>query len=214
MTLDGLERELKSFRTKGKVHLTRYADDFVVTGVSKELLEHEILPIIKKFLGERGLELSQEKTRIVHIREGFDFLGQNIRKYGDGAIFIGTLLPSILLEGLITKFGKCYGTGLDVGTPTKGKLGARTGTFPTSVPGNGCLHSPVENEVLSTLRTPRSDATSRSGRMPILSTQTGANILRREINSKECPGEESLSWKRSVAYRLFDSPENRVHPEG
>ena len=83
MTLDGLERELKYFRTKGKVHLTRYADDFVVTGVSKELLEHEILPIIKKFLGERGLELSQEKTRIVHIREGFDFLGQNIRKYGN-----------------------------------------------------------------------------------------------------------------------------------
>jgi len=83
MALDGLEEELKRhFRVKDKVNLIRYADDGVVTGVSKELLEQNVLPVIENFMRERGLELSKEKTRIVHITEGFDFLGQNVRKYG------------------------------------------------------------------------------------------------------------------------------------
>ena len=30
---------------------------------------------------ERGLELSPEKTLITHIEDGFDFLGQHLRKY-------------------------------------------------------------------------------------------------------------------------------------
>ncbi len=41
----------------------------------------EVKPLVEAFLAERGLELSKEKTRIVHIEEGFDFLGQNVRKY-------------------------------------------------------------------------------------------------------------------------------------
>ena len=43
----------------------------------------EIKPLISKFLADRGLELSQEKTRVTHIQQGFDFLGFNIRKYND-----------------------------------------------------------------------------------------------------------------------------------
>jgi len=83
MTLDGLQEELKRhFPVKNKVNLIRYADDGVVTGVSKELLEQSVRPVIENFMRERGLELSQEKTRVVHITEGFDFLGQNVRKYG------------------------------------------------------------------------------------------------------------------------------------
>ena len=66
-----------------KVHTVVYADDFIVTGKSKDFLENEVLPEIRKFMGERGLELSQEKTVITHIKDGFDFLGQNIRKYND-----------------------------------------------------------------------------------------------------------------------------------
>ncbi len=58
-----------------------------MTGYSKELLENEVKPLITKFLAARGLELSQEKTKITHIEEGFDFLGQNIRKY-DGKLLI------------------------------------------------------------------------------------------------------------------------------
>jgi RNA-directed DNA polymerase len=34
------------------------------------------------FLRERGLQFSEEKTKVVHIDEGFDFLGWNFRKYG------------------------------------------------------------------------------------------------------------------------------------
>lgn len=87
MTLDGLERELsvKFPRTKTgntpKVNLVRYADDFVITAKSKELLEEEVLPLVRNFMTKRGLELSPDKTRITHIEDGFDFLGQNIRKY-------------------------------------------------------------------------------------------------------------------------------------
>ena len=81
MTLDGLETELKKFRAQDRVHMVRYADDFIITGNSKELLENEVQPLIEKFLSARGLELSPEKTGIPHIDEGFDFLGVNIRKY-------------------------------------------------------------------------------------------------------------------------------------
>jgi len=80
ITLDGLEKELKPFRGH-KVHFVRYADDFIVTGDSKELLEQEIKPVIIRFLKERDLTLSEEKTKVTHIEEGFDFLGQNVRKY-------------------------------------------------------------------------------------------------------------------------------------
>lgn len=63
------------------VKLCRYADDFIVTGYSKELLEVRVKPIIESFLKVRGLELSQEKTTITHSTKGFDFLGQNVRRY-------------------------------------------------------------------------------------------------------------------------------------
>jgi len=80
IALDGLEKALKSSKGK-KVNFVRYADDFIVTGNSKELLEQEVKPIVSGFLKERGLTLSEEKTKVTHIEEGFDFLGQNIRKY-------------------------------------------------------------------------------------------------------------------------------------
>ena len=91
MTLDGLEQILKSrFPTRRKengktlfykVNFVRYADDFIITGESPELLRNEVLPIVRDFLAERGLQLSEEKTVITHIDDGFDFLGKNIRKY-------------------------------------------------------------------------------------------------------------------------------------
>jgi len=91
LVLDGLETRLKTvFRnthyingvqTELKINLVRYADDFIVTGRSRGLLEQEVKPVIEEFMKERGLTLSPEKTKITHIDEGFDFLGQNIRKY-------------------------------------------------------------------------------------------------------------------------------------
>lgn len=66
---------------KLKVCVVRYADDFVITGASKELLENEIRPWVEDFLAQRGLSLSLDKTKVVHIDQGFDFLGWNFRKY-------------------------------------------------------------------------------------------------------------------------------------
>lgn len=83
MTLKGLEDALKAVtKPKDKVHLVTYADDFVISGASEEILEKVVKPLVVKFLLERGLELSPEKTLITHINKGFDFLGFNVRKYG------------------------------------------------------------------------------------------------------------------------------------
>ena len=90
MTLDGLERSLRmrfGRMPAAKVNMVRYADDFIVTGGSKELLENEVKPHIQAFLGERGLTLSEEKICVTNISEGLDFLGQNLRKY-DGKLLI------------------------------------------------------------------------------------------------------------------------------
>ncbi|MEZ4637864.1 MAG: group II intron reverse transcriptase/maturase [Caldilineaceae bacterium] len=84
MTLDGLETQLRNrypLRSGKRVNLVRFADDFIITACSKELLEGEIVPLVEVFLQERGLQLSREKTQITHIDDGFDFLGQTIRKY-------------------------------------------------------------------------------------------------------------------------------------
>lgn len=99
MTLDGLEKLVNriggvtrhvrevSKRSKYKVHFVRYADDFIVTSNNREFLEKQIKPAIIEFLKVRGLTLSEEKTRISHIEKGFDFLGQNVRKY-EGKLLI------------------------------------------------------------------------------------------------------------------------------
>ena len=82
MVLDGLEQvALKAAPKNQKVNVVRYADDFVITGASREVLETKVKPAVEAFLRERGLELSAEKTSITHIDEGFDFLGFNVRKY-------------------------------------------------------------------------------------------------------------------------------------
>ena len=88
LALDGLEKTLREHYPKttargqkAKVNLVRFADDFIITGSSRELLETEVRPLVEQFMKERGLELSPDKTCITHIQEGFDFLGQNIREY-------------------------------------------------------------------------------------------------------------------------------------
>jgi RNA-directed DNA polymerase len=95
MVLDGLElaidqaigvkhwgkEEPKRRINPHHIHFIRYADDFIVTCSDKTILETKIKPAIIEYLSLRGLELSVEKTLVTHIEEGFDFLGQNIRKY-------------------------------------------------------------------------------------------------------------------------------------
>jgi RNA-directed DNA polymerase len=84
MTLDGLEQVIEAaVPGRNRINFVRYADDFIVTGKSKTILETKIKPAIEKFLIERGLELSKEKTLITHIKHGFTFLGQTFRKTGN-----------------------------------------------------------------------------------------------------------------------------------
>jgi RNA-directed DNA polymerase len=85
LTLDGLEPAIRAAikPRRDKVNFIRYADDFVVTATSKEILEQKVKPVIVEFLRERGLRLSEEKTLITHIAQGFKFLGQGVRKYGN-----------------------------------------------------------------------------------------------------------------------------------
>ncbi len=101
MALDGLETAVyasvgstKHARSQSQLNVIRYADDFVVTGISKEVLETKVLPAVRQFMAARGMELSDEKTRITHIAEGFDFLGQNVRKY-DGKLLIKPAKKSV-----------------------------------------------------------------------------------------------------------------------
>jgi len=87
MTLDGMQRVLAErfykttrLRDASKVNLVRYADDFIVTAATKEIAE-ESKELLREFLKARGLELSDEKTLITHIDDGFDMLGWTFRKF-------------------------------------------------------------------------------------------------------------------------------------
>jgi RNA-directed DNA polymerase len=109
MTLDGIETVIENHfgrkgdkkRKKSGVHMIRYADDFVITGKSKEILELQMLPLLKEFLAVRGLTVSEKKTKITNVKQGFDFLSQTVRKFGTSIIIkpskdsIGRLLRRI-----------------------------------------------------------------------------------------------------------------------
>ena len=93
MALDGMQKALADrfhtnrlgkvdlrFKNAHQVNLVRYADDFIVTAATKEIAE-EAREIVRTFLAARGLELSEEKTVITHIEDGFDMLGWTFRKF-------------------------------------------------------------------------------------------------------------------------------------
>lgn len=81
MVLDGIEPLLKQ-HFGDAVQFVRYADDFVVIGHNRQILERSVIPVLIDFLSVRGLHLSEEKTVITHIDTGFDFLGWHIQRYG------------------------------------------------------------------------------------------------------------------------------------
>ena len=113
MTLDGLEKLIQDkyhrntkgkienhYRAKTKVNLVRYADDFIITANTKETAE-ELKDIVSRFLKNRGLTLSEEKTIITHIDIGFDFLGWTFRK------FKGKLIVKPSKNSIKTLIRKC-----------------------------------------------------------------------------------------------------------
>ncbi|AGK96615.1 group II intron reverse transcriptase/maturase [Clostridium pasteurianum] len=121
MALDGMQKALSDrfhtnklgrvdnrFQIANKVYLVRYADDFIVTAATKEIAE-EAKELIREFLQTRGLELSEEKTKITHINDGFDMLGWTFRKWNEKLIvkpskksvdnFVASLSETILKRG-------------------------------------------------------------------------------------------------------------------
>ena len=84
MALNRLETTLQSVvaRWGACINVIRYADDFIITGATPEILMEEVKPCVETFLERRGLRLNEDKTHLRHIEEGFDFLGFNVRKYG------------------------------------------------------------------------------------------------------------------------------------
>lgn len=118
LTLDGMEQAIRS-RIKPRrdqVNFIRYADDFIVTARTKETLEQIVKPAVVAFLAERGLELSEQKTTITHIAAGFNFLGQNVRKYKNKLV----IKPAKDgLKVLVQKTGECI----------KGMLGQKVQTL-------------------------------------------------------------------------------------
>jgi RNA-directed DNA polymerase len=99
IALDGLEKALGE-----RFRVVRYADDFVVMGASPGDLKSHALPAVRAFLAPRGLTLSQAKTKITSIEDGFDFLGFTFREYKDKARVVG------------------YKKGIFLVTPAKAKI--------------------------------------------------------------------------------------------
>lgn len=91
LALDGLQRALASLSPTvraaraAQVNLVRYADDFIIIGSSRELLEDVARPWVEKFLAARRLVLSKTKSTITHVT-GVDFLGWNVRYFDSGLL--------------------------------------------------------------------------------------------------------------------------------
>ncbi|TFG23160.1 MAG: group II intron reverse transcriptase/maturase [Promethearchaeota archaeon] len=107
IALDGMERLFGAENSKGNytcpsnrygenkgLSLIRYADDFVVIAPSREKIVRYVLPKLRAFLKERGMELNEVKTKIVHRDEGFNFLGFHIRQYHGRAKRVCLAKPS------------------------------------------------------------------------------------------------------------------------
>lgn len=89
IALHGMEEELGvRYRPNGKyytlnsksVGVVKYADDFVIVCKTKEEA-FSMYERLRPYLNKRGLTLAEDKTKVTHIEEGFDFLGFNLRQY-------------------------------------------------------------------------------------------------------------------------------------
>jgi RNA-directed DNA polymerase len=90
IALDGLEQLLAEYRKikpyksgtykSQRYGYIRYADDFLITAETREDIE-AIVPSVVEFLQLRGLELNSDKTNIVSVEQGFNFLGFHVRQF-------------------------------------------------------------------------------------------------------------------------------------
>ncbi|QZL06852.1 group II intron reverse transcriptase/maturase [Streptomyces sp. BHT-5-2] len=83
---EAIGANLSGGRRKDSPALVRYADDFVVLCTTEEEA-WGMKAELAKWLEPRGLSFNEDKTKVVHLRDGFDFLGFNVRRY-DGKMLI------------------------------------------------------------------------------------------------------------------------------
>ncbi|HHV20905.1 MAG TPA: group II intron reverse transcriptase/maturase [Propionibacterium sp.] len=74
------KRQYRRRKGKANVRLIRYADDFVVVVAGDRQHAEDLRDEVSAVLAPMGLRLSPDKTRVVHIDDGFDFLGFHIRR--------------------------------------------------------------------------------------------------------------------------------------
>ncbi|MCL5960362.1 MAG: reverse transcriptase domain-containing protein [Chloroflexi bacterium] len=100
IALDGLREVLNQYRIpgskSGRLGYVRYADDFIVLAPTRETLG-QVRLTISEWLAVRGLQLSEEKTRIIPIDDGFNFLGFNVRRY-NGKLLIKPQKEKVLAK--------------------------------------------------------------------------------------------------------------------
>lgn len=124
MTLDGME-DLLARECGADVRLIRYADDFIITATSQTTVVQSVVPVIEKFLSERGLHLSSDKTVITHIEKGFTFLGYTIYKEGRQIITVPSRsrINSLLQKVTAVVSNPIYNSGEKMYKPLKSKVG-------------------------------------------------------------------------------------------
>jgi RNA-directed DNA polymerase len=72
---------------RGSPAAVRYADDVVVLCHSQQQAE-QVKARLAEWLAPRGLAFNEDKTKIVRLSEGFDFLGFNVRRYPNRKLLI------------------------------------------------------------------------------------------------------------------------------
>jgi RNA-directed DNA polymerase len=75
------------YARNGSPVLVRYADDFVACCFTEQQA-YGVREQLREWLARRGLSFNQDKTRVVHLTQGFDFLGWTIRRYPGGKLLI------------------------------------------------------------------------------------------------------------------------------
>ena len=94
LNLTEAQKVTRRKKGKGNFLYVRYADDFVVLCNGTKAEAQAIKEELKELLSAMGLTLSEEKTKVTHITEGFDFLGYRIiRSIGTS----GKMVPKVLV---------------------------------------------------------------------------------------------------------------------
>lgn len=206
MTLAGLETKLlpakRRQKEREKINVIAYADDFIVTAATKEILEERILPILLGALKEVGLELSMEKTKITKIEDGFDFLGFHFRKY-NGKLLIKPSKANVkkfLKEiKLVIKKGKALSTDQLIST-LNSRLTGWVNYYRSSVASK--VFVTVDSEIFHTLMKWCLDRHHNKGKPWIIKkyfTKLGGDNWRFHCKIKDKTGEQKLLYLKRAS---------------